>query len=324
MNVHTAVRRYEHHFHAMGTEAGAWLWCNNQQQARAALMQVQAYFARVEARLSRFRPGSELSRMNRSAGAPFSASPMLFALVTQALAWRDATDGLFDPTILRALEASGYDRSFAEVAPEQAARGPAAATPAAGADVLLGPGRTIRLPANVGIDLGGIAKGWAAQVAAQHLGMWGAALVDAGGDIATGGIPRQEAWVVTVAHPLEAGKEIAVVPLHNQAIATSSRAARRWQVDGVAAHHLIDPRTGAPAQNNVLSVTAVGRRLPDVEIHAKVALILGEDEGAAYLSRLDSVAALITSEDGRSVMTGGFGEQAYVSTSRFAERFRAA
>lgn len=323
MNSARALRQYEHHFRAMGTEVGAWLWRDDAQQAHTALMQVQSFFGRAEARLSRFRPESELSRMNRSAGVAFAASPMLFDLVERALAWRTATGGIFDPTILHTLEGYGYDRTFHEV---EAAGVTVVASQvhAAGAEVRLGPGNIISLPPGVGIDLGGIAKGRAAQVAAQRLGVWGPALVDAGGDITAVGAPPQGAWVVTAAHPVETAKDIAVLTLRDEAVATSSRAARKWTANGRPAHHLIDPRTGAPAQTGALSVTVVGKWLPDVEIHAKVALILGEEAGADYLRRLDGVSALITTDDGRNVMTGAFGERAYVSTSRFAERFAVA
>ncbi len=324
MKSHETMRRHEHHFRAMGTDVDAWLWRDNEQQAHSALLQVESYFAKVEARLSRFRPASELSQLNRSAGAPFVASPMLFDLVKSALAWREATGGIFDPTILRTLEAQGYDRDFREIALAGGAIPKAFLASREHAEVRLGPGLMITLPAACGIDLGGIAKGWAARSAAQRLAMWGPALIDAGGDIAAVGAPPQGPWVVTVAHPLEADKEIAVLSLHDEAMATSSRVGRRWSKAGRAAHHLIDPRTGAPADTAILSVTVLGKRLPDVEIHAKVALILGEDAGVDYLNRQQGLSALITTEDGGQIMTGDFEERAYVSTSRFADRFSAA
>ena len=127
---------------------------------------------------------------------------------------------------------------------------------------VLGPGRLILLPEGVGIDLGGIAKGWTIQQAAHRLGMWGPCLVDAGGDIACVGTPPGEPWVVTVADPrrrTSADEDIAVLSLSNAAIATSSRVYRSWRHAGRPAHHLIDPRTGAPAATNILSVTVTGR-----------------------------------------------------------------
>lgn len=350
MKQETANRQHSHHFRAMGTDVALWLWNSNEQRAWSALLAAESFFAQTEARLSRFRPDSELSRLNRAAGKPFTASPVLFDLVAEALAWRDQTAGIFDPAVLNALIASGYDRTFAAVkaadlstgesgvgvnadasagltyAPQGAPKGGAVDS----SGIVLGPGRQIFLPEGVGIDLGGIAKGWTIQQAAHRLGMWGPCLVDAGGDIACVGRPPGEPWVVTVADPRVedeyADVDIAVVSLSNAAIATSSRIYRSWRQGGRAAHHLIDPRTGMPADTNIYSVTVLADRLPDAEIYAKTALILGEAQGLAYLSQLTGAAALVVTDDGRHLTTGNFEKKAYVPSSTvpgssFAARF---
>ncbi len=346
MKQETGNRQHSHHFRAMGTDVALWLWNSNEQRAWGALLAAESFFAQTEARLSRFRTDSELSRLNRAAGKPFAASPILYDLVAEALAWRDRTGGIFDPAVLNALIASGYDRTFSAVKAEDgstcesgtrvsvdAGAGFTSAAQGARVDssgIVLGPGRQILLPAGVGIDLGGIAKGWTIQQAAHRLGMWGPCLVDAGGDIACVGKPPGEPWVVTVADPrMEdeyADEDIAVVSLSNAAIATSSRIYRRWRPGGRAAHHLIDPRTGAPAATNVYSVTVLADRLPDAEIHAKTALILGEEQGLAYLNQLTGAAALVVTDDGRHLTTGNFEQKAYVPSSTvpgssFAARF---
>jgi thiamine biosynthesis lipoprotein len=175
------------------------------------------------------------------------------------------------------------------------------------------------------LDLGGIAKGWTIQQAAQRLGMWGACLVDAGGDIACVGTPPGEPWVVTVADPQDEAEDIAVLGLRNAAIATSSRVFRSWRHAGRPAHHLIDPRSGAPAATNIVSVTVITARLPDAEIYAKTALILGEEQGLVYLNQIASaagVAGLVVTDDGRQLTSGDFEKKAYVSSSSSIERFR--
>jgi FAD:protein FMN transferase len=346
MKQETANRQHSHHFRAMGTDVALWLWNSSEQRARNALLAAESFFAQTEARLSRFRPDSELSRLNRAAGKPFAASPVLFDLVAEALAWRDRTGGIFDPAVLNALIASGYDRTFSAVKVEDGSAGESGvgvsvdagarftgAPQGARVDssgIVLGPGRQILLPEGVGIDLGGIAKGWTIQQAAHRLGMWGPCLVDAGGDIACVGKPPGEPWVVTVADPRVeeeyADEDIAVVSLSNAAIATSSRIYRSWRQGGRAAHHLIDPRTGAPAVTNIYSVTVLADRLPDAEIYAKTALILGEEQGLAYLNQLSGAAALVVTDDGRHLTTGNFEQKAYVPSSTvrgssFAARF---
>ncbi|MFN8467611.1 MAG: FAD:protein FMN transferase [Caldilineaceae bacterium] len=346
MKQETANRQHSHHFRAMGTDVALWLWNSSEQRARNALLAAEGFFAQTEARLSRFRADSELSRLNRAAGKPFAASPVLFELVAEALAWRDRTGGIFDPAVLNALIASGYDRTFTAIKAEDGNTGESGTRVSAdvgagftGASqkmrvdssaIELGPGRRILLPEGVGIDLGGIAKGWTIQQAAHRLGMWGPCLVDAGGDIACVGKPPGEPWVVTVADPRVedeyADEDIAVVSLSNAAIATSSRIYRSWRQGGRAAHHLIDPRTGAPAATNIYSVTVLADRLPDAEIHAKTALILGDEQGLAYLNQLAGAAALVVTDDGRHLTTGNFEQKAYVPSSTipgssFAARF---
>ena len=328
---HTAhLRQFRREFRAMGTDVQMWLWNTNEQRAEQALAAAEQLFIRLEARLSRFRPDSELSRCNRAAGQPFAASSTLFELVASALAWRDQTGGIFDPAILNSLLAHGYDRSFCLIADEQNEDGGPASVSAADATghpvdspaVRLGPGRQILLPTGGGLDLGGIAKGWSVQQAVHRLRMWGPCLVDAGGDIACSGAPPAGPWVVTVADPADAERDLAVLTLADEAVATSSRVKRQWRHAGQAAHHLIDPRTGAPAATNLLSVTAVAPRLPDAEIHAKCALILGEHDGLAYLRAQPHVAALLVTDDGRHLISGRLEEKAYVSSQPFLNRFQ--
>jgi len=330
----TELREFYREFRAMGTDVAFWLWHRDEQRAERALAYAERFFHQTEARLSRFRPSTELSRLNRQAGRPFNASPMLYELVRSALDWRTHTAGIFDPTILNALIRAGYDRSFDQITIGADAQSPAhidrqplpTTRQSSGPDadeIRLGPGRQIHLPAGVGLDLGGIAKGWTIQQAAYRLGALGPALVDAGGDVACVGSPPDGPWTVSVADPLSPEQDIAYLPLSNRAVATSSRARRRWLHHGQPAHHLIDPRTGAPAQTNILSATVVAPRLPDAEIHAKTAVILGEQAGLAYLNRLSGISALLVLADGSQRTSGSFKEDGYVPhTSNFGERFR--
>jgi thiamine biosynthesis lipoprotein len=319
------MTEFSHHFHAMGTDVGLWLWPHDDHQARPALVEIEQFFAQTEARLSRFQPGSELSQLNRAAGGPFVASDLLYELVETALTWQERTAGIFDPTILEALIAAGYDRSFEKMGERQdrgtlvAATGPA---PTA-AQVKLDPvDRTITLPPGVGLDLGGIAKGWTVQQAAQRLGQFGPALVDAGGDIVCMGSPSSGApWLVGLADPERPDIDLATLTLRNEAVATSSLARRRWRHRGVPAHHMIDPRTGVPAVTDLVSVTVIGPKLPAAEIHAKVALILGKQQGLAYLAAHPDLSALLVTTDGRQIPYNSFEDKAYVYANDFINTF---
>jgi thiamine biosynthesis lipoprotein len=174
-------------FRAMGCQMLAAV-DSDEARAAEALAQVPAWFAEWETTLSRFRPESELSRLNQSDGSAVRVSETLAQVLEQSLIAARASAGLVTPTVLNALEAAGYDRSFELMDRHAAIR---AELPARVADwrgvEFDAATRTVRLPRGVRLDFGGIAKSWAADQAARRLSEFAPALVDAGGDIAISG-----------------------------------------------------------------------------------------------------------------------------------------
>jgi thiamine biosynthesis lipoprotein len=289
------------HFSAMGCQMLAVV---DAVGARAAerLRRVPGWFEAWERRLSRFRPDSELSRLNRSGGASTRVSPVLAEALGVALSAARLSGGLVTPTALAALEAAGYDRPFAELAPEIAGHSHAPLAPVDWRQLQLDPtARTLVLPAGVRLDLGGTAKGWAAAEAARRLSSVGPALVDAGGDIVVSG-PMADGgpWPIAIANPFDdAEGPLGVLQLAAGAVATSGRDHRRWRQGGEERHHLIDPRTGRPAHTDVLTATVVAGDAVSAETAAKVALILGSRDGMAWIEARPGLAALLTRADGR-------------------------
>lgn len=183
-----------HAFRAMGTEIEL---LSNGQLPPGTTVEVEDWFETVEAALSRFRPDSELSLLNASAGRPFAASPMLIEVFALALAAARGSGGLFDPTVLHGVMAAGYRESG------DYGRGILAATeppPNPGwKDIEVTHDRCVLLPPGVGIDLGGFAKGWTVDQAASLLPHDRAWLLNAGGDlIARGNGPSGDGWLVGV------------------------------------------------------------------------------------------------------------------------------
>lgn len=268
------ITRLRHGLRAMGTSVILHAPEETQPEAFAAAVRtVEGVFVEGELRFSRFRGESELSHVNREAGAWTAVSPAFEALLRASLSAAERSDGLFDPTVLGALVAAGYDRDFDEVvAGARIALRPG--TPGGRwRDIDLAPGR-VRLPEGVGIDLGGIAKGWAvdrAAAAALDAGLaW--ALVGAGGDLRVVGAAPDLA--VTIQDPEVRGESCLRVALREGAIATSSVTRRRWGADR---HHLIDPRTGLPADTGVLQASAWAPTCAAAEVAAKVLLFRGAD-----------------------------------------------
>jgi len=197
----------------------------------------------IEARLSRFRPNSELMQLNRRAGEWIDASEILFENVQAAKHAARLTDGLFNPLVLPAMLANGYDRSFEQITmPHTVENIPAADW--RGIELKLAT-REIRIPVNSALDLGGIAKGWTAARLADDLAKSGSCLVNVGGDIAARGAPDGlPGWQVEVSDPFS---DVPLVSLwlKDSTIVTSGVDFRRWETqEGQTQHHIVDPRTG--------------------------------------------------------------------------------
>jgi thiamine biosynthesis lipoprotein len=269
-----------HTFPAMGTEVELLLDAEPSAGGDAALAGAEREFERLEALLSRFRPDSELSALNRL-GA-LDAGDDLVAVTALALEARERTGGRFDPTVHDALVSAGYDRTFDEVPADGVSGGPRPC----GGDVRID-GRRIEIEPGYRLDLGGIAKGYAVDRAAELLGAAGPCLVNAGGDLAA----RGRSWPVGV----ETGDGQITLALENGAIATSGRDRRHWRRDGADAHHLIDPAAGRPAESGFLRVTVVASTAVEAEVLAK----------AVFLGAEPEVPAVLVTTEGRTVLAGG-------------------
>jgi thiamine biosynthesis lipoprotein len=296
-----ATHRIE--FRAMGCQMAAVIE-SEEFAALERLNQVPAWFETWEGVLSRFRTGSELNRLNDSPGEAVPVSSVLWDVVQVARLAARWSQGMVTPAVLPALEAAGYDRSFEHLdeAPAGLQPQPAGRVPD-WRSIEFDPGRrTIRLPHGTRIDLGGVAKGWAASRAANRLAAVGPALVEAGGDIAVSG-PRQggRPWQIAVADPLHPEADIAMMFVLRGGVATSGQDHRRWNRGGVLQHHLIDPRTGAPAATDVLSATVWADSLERAEVAAKVVMLLGAQAGLDWVKRQRNQEALVVLVDGTQI-----------------------
>lgn len=295
-------------FHAMGCQMMAAL-DSEDPKARRWLEQVPIWFEDWEEHLSRFRPDSELSQVNAKSGKS-SISPLLAEVLGTAQQAQRQSGGLVNPLVLNALEDAGYDRDFA-ILPDRISRGIQQAPSAVKEELDLDPGhRELTLPPGSRLDLGGVAKGWAADKAAQLLGKQGPTLVDAGGDVAASA-PRQDGspWPIAVADPFHPKEQLDLLLLWSGGVATSGTDYRRWQVNGRWQHHIIDPRSGLPAVTDVLSATVVGPSARSAETGAKTALILGSLDGLHWLDEQPELAGLICLEDGSTITSRGWLEQ---------------
>lgn len=283
----------------MGTDVELLLDIDDPGAASAAFAEAAQEFGRIEERFSRFREDSELSRLNRAGCAPVSAE--MIDLVETALDARQRTAGCFDPTVHGALAACGYDRSFELIDavcddPEPGGW----AVPCNGAVTVDRIAGTVALAAGVRIDLGGIAKGYAADRVAGRLARTGPCLVNAGGDIAVAGRPREGSWNVGV----PTGDGEITLALVAGGLATSGRDRRHWTRSGQSRHHIIDPSTGSPSTSDLMRVTVVGRTAVDAEILAKHLFLMGSGAAVRTADR-ERLPAILVTEDGTTRYAGG-------------------
>ncbi len=282
-----------------------------------ALGQVERELDAIDCACSRFRADSELSRVNAHDGRPVQIGQLLMEALELALRAAELTDGAVDPTIGRALELAGYDRDWRLLTPAFDDASPQASKCASSEStgcpqtitvdrrsgwrtVALDRKRVcVSVPRGIRLDLGATAKGWAADraahAAAQAAGC--GVLVSIGGDISTSGTSPAGGWRIRVTDdhrspPSAPGQTVTAL---SGGLATSSTAVRRWHHDGRTMHHIIDPRTGAPARTPWRTVSVAAASCADANIATTAALVKGAT-APAWLAALGLPARLVDHE----------------------------
>jgi thiamine biosynthesis lipoprotein ApbE len=299
-----------------------------------ARAQVERELDAIDQACSRFRADSELSLVNASDGRTTQIGELLMDALELAIRAAELTDGDVDPTVGRALELAGYNRDWrlltpcADHAGNDSPRSNATTDTPRRAEritvrqrsgwraVALNRGcACVQVPYGVRLDLGATAKGWAADraatAAAQASGC--GALVSIGGDIATSGAGPVGGWHIRVtddhrSQPTAPGQTIAIL---SGGLATSSTTVRRWRHDGRTMHHIIDPRTGAPARTCWRTVSVAAADCAQANIAATAALVLGQT-GAAWLAK-HRLPARLVDRDGGVTVVGGWPVEAGVN-----------
>ncbi len=264
------VAQAHHAFRAMGTDVLLVLDAPPTADAVRALRDAERELRRLEAIFTRFDPASELRRLERDRAR--RCSPELLEVLELALDARVRSAGRFDPTVLPALRAAGYDRTFRAVRREpRPSTDPVPAGDGVHLDAATG---LVALARGAALDLGGIAKGWIADRIADLLAETAPALVDAGGDIACTPRAGRRPWPVALE---DADLRI---DLPAGGIATSGVDRRCWTdpETGAARHHVIDPRTGAPAETDLVRVTTVAATCAEAEAASTTLLVAGSTE----------------------------------------------
>ena len=269
-------------------------------QARGVVEEVVASF---DLACSRFREDSELSAVNRAAGRSVPVGSLFLECCTAALRGAQLTDGDVDPTVGEALIALGYDRDFADLDEDTAARRPPAIASVAGWRTLRidREAKTVQVPRGVQLDFGATAKALAADRAAEaiHQRVGCGALVSLGGDIALAGPPPNGGWPVRVTddHRSDESAPGQWITLRSGGLATSSTAVRRWATSEGPRHHLVDPATGRNVDPVWRTVSVAAWSCLDANIASTAAMVRCH-AAPAWLESLELPSRLV-SQDGR-------------------------
>lgn len=243
---------------------------------------------RLEAVASRFIKGSEVSQVNQAAGRWTPVSWLFVDVLTAALDAAATTDGLVTPCVGQQVDAAGY-RTWRDGETAVTLR-PVPMRPGSWQEIEVRPAgdrANVRIPADVSLDLGAVAKGWLADrladIVSSALGC--GVIADIGGDlrIIAGGQP----WVVSVDPGVA---PVRTLQIEDGGLATSATHRRQWRTaDGTTAHHIIDPRTGAPATPVWASASVLAADARGANTAATAAIILG-DQAESWLAgrRLDA------------------------------------
>lgn len=272
----------------------------------AAEERARGLLAAIDRTCSRFRPDSDLARVNAGAGTWVRADPLLVAATTAAVEAAGHTDGLVHPLLGRVVVGLGYDRTFTALQPGRASWTRVDPPPLDAWRAIECEDEAIKIPAGTALDLGATAKAWAGDLISATIAAEDRTnvIVSLGGDVsvATGG-RWPTAWPVRIHDDPEAAADTEVA-IEDGGLATSSTRLRRWTVAGVDHHHVVDPRTGAPARTCWRTVSATGPSATAANVASTAAVVLGEDAVSWLAAR--GVAARLVSIEGRVTTTGGW------------------
>jgi len=285
---------------------------------RAAATRAAEVLAEVDRSCSRFRADSDLTRVNQNAGDWTPIGPTLRDALAVALAAARATRGIVDPTLGLVLSGLGYDRDFSELR-QSGPAGPASlsvpSTPGSWRDVEL-TDHSVRIPFGRALDLGATGKAFASDFVVRTLvAEFGVdVMVGIGGDVAVGGSGEHDWKVVACEMPDQTdttlgrlaplGDHDELVTLRRGGITTSSVVCRRWQQGGQERHHLVDPRTGAPARTVWRTATVIAADCATANAASTASVILGDD-AVDWLTE-QGLAARLVHADGEVVRVGSW------------------
>lgn len=248
----------------------------------------------LESVLSRTREDTDIAKLNAADGAPVTLSDEGAKLLSTALDLSAATNGAYDPTVAPLTDLWGIGTEHQQV-PAQSDID--AALQNVGTQHVHENGDAVTLDSGSKIDLGGIAKGYAADLCADILKSADAdGLLVLGGNIYAVGTNEGKDWNIGIADPDEPTDTVAAVAVHDLSVVTSGDYERYFEQDGVRYHHIFDPKTGYPAASGLRSVTVIDENSTRADVLTTALFVMGADKGRAYCEENGIAAVFVTAD----------------------------
>ena len=295
-----SAKKYQKDFFAMDTFFELTAYGKN---APEALDAAQSLSMELDAELDATDPDSALYALNEAGGG--SADGNCAALLEIALPLCESTGGAFDITLLRLSQAWGFSGGETRVpGPSEIA----ALLGRAGWEKVVYGNGAVALPDGAALDFGAIAKGYAGQKLAELLATHGveSAMLSLGGNVQVlGRKPDGTLWSVGIADPADKERVVGSVTVEDAAVVTSGAYQRYFEEGGVRYHHILDPETGYPAQSDLLSVTIITENGALADALSTALFVMGKEKALAYWREHGGFEAVLITEDGRVLATGG-------------------
>lgn len=265
-----------------------------------------------ETELTIYDPGSELSRFNRTAGAgPVRLSPPLYRVLEAAIQYSEVSEGVFDVTVAPLLQLWGFSGGMKPASLPSGQEIDAARLLAGYQKLELSNGMARLAKSGMKIDLGGIAKGFAADACFERIREAGGRnfLMDIAGNLRCSGMPRPDRfWTIAVRNPFDAKRPLGTVRLRNgEAVASSGNYERFVTIGGRRYSHIIDPRTGQPAAG-VAGTTVICTSATEADAMSTAMFVLGPEGARNVLKKVPACHALFVPDEQplRILVTPGF------------------
>lgn len=289
-------------FFAMNTVMKITLYDGDDKRMEQAIQEV----IRLENLLSVTKPNSDITKANQNSGAATFLSQETISLLQTAKEFSKETNGLFDITVYPAVKAWGFTGEENRIPKAEELT---ALLPLLDSDAIAIQENTITLKEGMEMDLGGIAKGYAADKVATLLEQNGCTggILSFGGNVKTIGTkPDGSLFQVAVQDPNNTSNTLGTLAVNgNIAVVTSGDSQRYFEKDGVKYHHILDPRTAAPAKSDLSSVTVVCSSATRADAFATALYIMGLEEGLAFVNQKDDLEALFVTKQGEISVSKG-------------------